>query len=133
MKEPSKPTPIVDRLRAADRERVDDDTRGKNRRYILTHRDELEAALATGYSLNRVFNLLRGEGVLRSDYSSFRRAARAVGLGEVRASVVQASKPKSAPSVEVKPPDKPAFKFERPSDEPREFVHNPRPKKEPWK
>lgn len=133
MKDTSKSVPIIERLRAADRQRIDDDTPGKNRRFILSHRDELEAALATGYSLNRVFNLLRGEGVLRSDYSSFRRAARALGLGEDRSPVIDKSAMKAPPVVAVKPPDKPAFNFERPSDEPREFVHNPRPNKEPWK
>ncbi len=133
MKDSGKITPILDRLRAADKKRVDENTKGKNRRYILSHRDELEAALSTGYSLSRVFELLRDEGVLRSDYSSFRRAARALGLGVTRQSIEPKPAPNKSPVVEVTPPNKPPYKFERPSDEPRQFVHNPRPNKEPWK
>ena len=53
-----------------------------NRTVILALRDDLEAALTRGYRLKALHSRLVGEGVISTDYSSFRRAARSLGLGE---------------------------------------------------
>lgn len=121
--------PLIDRLRATDLEQGLRVTR-HNRVVILTHRVELEAALAQGYSLRRLHTQLRAEGIIGSDYSSFRRAARTAGLGDKQLPPVASSAlpPAAQPHT---PADKP-WVFERPSDEPRVFVHNPKPSKEPW-
>ena len=121
--------PLVDRLRATDLEQGLRSVR-HNRVVILAHRDELEAALAQGYSLRRLHTQLRAEGIVSSDYSSFRRAARTAGLGDKQLPPIAPSAlPPAQPHT---PAEKPKWVFERPSDEPRVFVHNPKPNKEPW-
>jgi hypothetical protein len=105
---------------------------GRNRRVILARRDEIQAALAIGHSFHTIWLYLRDQGQLDTTYPSFWAATRRLGITK------SSSKPDPPPHTPAatlelpKPPVQPEqspHTFVRPSDEPRHFVHNPRPDK----